>query len=157
MPPAPAATATTSTTSATSTMSTTAGSSDTSTQPAGASVAPTTSATTPATTAAPATTAPAADVVVDGAVYHNKWGDVQVEATFAADGTLVDVTALRTPGRSGSERQHQQLTPCHVLNSEALSAQSANVDTVSGATYTSNDYRRPCSRRSMPLPAPASL
>ena len=28
------------------------------------------------------------------------------------------------------------------LNSEALTAQSAEVDTVSGATYTSNDYRR---------------
>ena len=28
------------------------------------------------------------------------------------------------------------------LNSEALTAQSADVDTVSGATYTSNDYRR---------------
>jgi len=28
------------------------------------------------------------------------------------------------------------------LNSEALTVQNADVDTVSGATYTSNDYRR---------------
>ncbi len=28
------------------------------------------------------------------------------------------------------------------MNSEALTAQSANVDTISGATYTSNDYRK---------------
>ena len=32
--------------------------------------------------------------------------------------------------------------PYPQFNSEALTAQSADVDTVSGATYTSNDYRR---------------
>jgi uncharacterized protein with FMN-binding domain len=95
--------------------------------------------------AAPVSTTPpvaaATDAVVDGAVFHNKWGDVQVEATFAPDGTLVDVTTLQTPYRDGkSVWINDQAVP--QLNSEALTAQSAAVDTVSDATYTSNDYRR---------------
>jgi uncharacterized protein with FMN-binding domain len=90
---------------------------------------------TPAAAAAPAPT------VVDGGVFHNKWGDVQVEATFGPDGTLIDVTALRTPDdRSKSVRINDYAVP--LLNAEALASQSAGVDTVSGATYTSNDYRR---------------
>jgi len=87
------------------------------------------------------TPAIATDVVVDGGVYHNKWGDVQVRATFASDGSLTDVTTLQTPYRDGkSVRINDRAVPR--LNVEALTAQSANVDTVSGATYTSNDYRR---------------
>lgn len=101
------------------------------------------SATTPAPTVSP-TAAPAATAspaVVDGAVFHNKWGDVQVEATFAADGTLTDVVALQTPYVDNkSVRINAGAVPR--LITEALTAQSANVDTVSGATYTSADYRR---------------
>jgi uncharacterized protein with FMN-binding domain len=82
-----------------------------------------------------------ANAVVDGGVFHNKWGDVQVEATFAPDGTLIDLTTLQTPNRDrNSIRINDRAVP--QLNSEALTAQSATVDTVSGATYTSNDYRR---------------
>jgi uncharacterized protein with FMN-binding domain len=74
-------------------------------------------------------------------VYSNKWGDVQVEATFAADGSLIDVTTLQTPyADDKSVRINERAVP--QLNSEALTAQSASVDTVSGATYTSTDYRR---------------
>ncbi|HEX4984066.1 MAG TPA: FMN-binding protein [Ilumatobacteraceae bacterium] len=103
------------------------------------------STSTAAPTQPPATTTPAATVatpaIVDGAVFNNKWGDVQVEATFAPDGTLLDVTTLQTPYRDGkSVRINDRAIP--QLNSEALTSQSANVDTVSGATYTSNDYRR---------------
>ena len=88
-----------------------------------------------------ATTPTAAPAIVDGAVFHNRWGDVQVEAVFAPDGTLVDVTTLQTPYRDGkSVRINERAVP--QLNSEALTAQSADVDTVSGATYTSNDYHR---------------
>ena len=94
------------------------------------------------TTTSPATTPQAtADVVVNGAVFNNKWGDVQVQATFASNGSLVDVVTLQTPSRDGkSVRINDQAVPR--LNSEALTIQSADVDTVSGATYTSNDYRR---------------
>lgn len=95
--------------------------------------------TVPATTQAPV--APVAQTVVQGGVFTNKWGDVQVQATFAADGSLVDVITLETPWRDGkSVRINDRAVP--VLNEEALTIQSANVDTISGATYTSNDYRR---------------
>ena len=92
--------------------------------------------------AAPARSAePARSTVVDGAVFRNKWGPVQVEATFAPDGTLTDVAALRTPNDRGqSVRINDYAVPR--LTSEALSAQSASVDTVSGATYTSDGYRQ---------------
>lgn len=90
----------------------------------------------------PTTSVPArASAVVDGAVFQNRWGEVQVEATFAPDGTLTSVTALRTPNdRDKSVRINDAAVPR--LNAEAISAQGAAVDTVSGATYTSNDYRR---------------
>lgn len=98
-------------------------------------------ASTTPTAATTPTVAVAAAAIVDGAVFHNKWGDVQVEATFAPDGTLLDVITLQAPYRDGkSVRINDRAVP--QLNSEALTAQSADVDTVSGATYTSNDYRR---------------
>ncbi|MEZ5217485.1 MAG: FMN-binding protein [Ilumatobacteraceae bacterium] len=87
------------------------------------------------------TTLPPQPVVVDGAVYQNKWGNVQVEVTFAGDGSLMDVTPLQTPNnRNKSVQINNYAVPR--LTTEALSVQSAQVHTISGATYTSNDYRR---------------
>jgi uncharacterized protein with FMN-binding domain len=64
-----------------------------------------------------------------------------VQATFAADGTLVNVDVLEVPSRDGqSVRINDYAVPR--LNSEALVAQSADVDTVSGATYTSIGYEQ---------------
>lgn len=79
--------------------------------------------------------------VVDGAVFHNRWGDVQVEAVFSADGTLSDVVVLRSPDdRTKSVRINDYAVPR--LTREALTVQSAAVHTVSGATYTSDGYRQ---------------
>ncbi|MEZ5229880.1 MAG: FMN-binding protein [Acidimicrobiales bacterium] len=97
----------------------------------------------PSTTQTPTTSTPPATtpIVVNGAAYSNRWGIVQVQATFDPDGTLTSVTTLQTPdGDRKSVSINNRAVP--KLNSEALSVQSANVDTVSGATYTSNDYRR---------------
>lgn len=78
--------------------------------------------------------------VVNGDLYTNRWGPVQVQATFAVDGSLASVDAVQTPFRDGqSVRINDRAVPA--LNSEALGTQSAQVDTVSGATYTSVDYR----------------
>lgn len=112
------------------------------TAPVAATDAPTTApATTPATTA-PTTTAPAATpTVVNGASVRNRYGDVQVQATFAADGTLTNVDVLQVPSRDGQSVQiNNSAVPR--LNSEALGAQSANVHTISGATYTSIGYEQ---------------
>jgi uncharacterized protein with FMN-binding domain len=90
---------------------------------------------------APSTASTGQSAVVDGAAFQNKWGVVQVEATFAADGSLASVTALQTPNdRDKSIRINDSAVP--QLDADATSIQSAQVHTVSGATYTSNDYRR---------------
>jgi len=109
--------------------------------------APTTAATdaAPATTAVTsATTAPVAAptansvVAFDGDTIQSKYGPVQVQAQIQ-DGSLVAVAIVQYPDDDGkSVRINQRALP--ELQSEALTAQSAQVDTVSGATYTSNAY-----------------
>ncbi len=109
---------------------------------AGTTAATAPAATAPATTTA-ATTAPAstAPTVVNGQSFSNRYGNVQVQATFAADGSLVDVSVLQAPGGA---RQSVSINNYAVpkLNAEALQAQSANVHTVSGATYTTHGYEQ---------------
>jgi uncharacterized protein with FMN-binding domain len=103
------------------------------TAPAAASAAPTS----PAATTAPA--APTATTTsVNGAVYSNKFGAVQIQAVFAADGSLSAVNVVQLPTDRKSVGINNRAVP--VLNSEALVAQNAKVHAVSGATYTSNDY-----------------
>jgi len=63
---------------------------------------------------------------------------VQVRVTFQGS-RLVDVQALRLPqDRARSARISQAAGP--VLRQEALRAQSANINVVSGASYTSEGY-----------------
>lgn len=75
---------------------------------------------------------------VDGPVVDTRYGPVQVEITVA-NGQLTDVTALQLPSddrRSASISSRAE----PMLRSEALAAQSASIDGVSGATYTSGGY-----------------
>lgn len=84
---------------------------------------------------------PATTSAVQGSAFQNRWGNVQVQASFAADGSLVAVDAVQTPGgRSRSVHINDHAVPR--LEAEALAAQGAHIDSVSGATYTSTDYRR---------------
>jgi uncharacterized protein with FMN-binding domain len=106
--------------------------------------APTAPATTqppvrPTSTLPPATTTTAGTRQYTGADVPTQYGDVQVEATM--NGTeLSDVTALKMPSdRARSQQISQDAGP--KLRQEALDCQCANVDTVSGATYTSEGYR----------------
>jgi uncharacterized protein with FMN-binding domain len=66
------------------------------------------------------------------------FGPVQVQAVISG-GKLTNVVVLQVPDRGGYEDQIVQ-TAVPELTSEALSAQSANIDVVSGATYTSQGY-----------------
>jgi uncharacterized protein with FMN-binding domain len=91
------------------------------------------------TTASPTTTAASDPIVVNGEAFRNKWGTVQVQATFGADGSLIAVDAIEVPSRD-SESVSINNSAVPKLNQAALTAQSARVDTVSGATYTSNGY-----------------
>jgi len=91
-----------------------------------------------ASTGAPVPTG--GDTVVNGAATSTRWGTVQVQV-HVRNGQLVDVVALAVPDSNSRDyRINSYAVP--VLRSEALAAQSANIDTVSGATVTSNGYIR---------------
>jgi len=79
------------------------------------------------------------DLVVNGSVAHTRWGPVQVRVHISG-GRIVEVTTLRIPD---GNPQDQEINGYAVpqLKQETLDAQSANVDTVSGATVTSDGYR----------------
>ena len=66
------------------------------------------------------------------------YGPVQVRLQLQA-GRIVDVTALQTPDSAGYSRQLARYA-VPLLRSEVLRAQSADIDTISGATYTSEGY-----------------
>jgi len=85
----------------------------------------------------PATTSNAS-ATVTGPVVDTPYGPVQVQVTVKS-GKIVDVAALQTPSdQMRSQMIAQYAVP--VLRQEALQAQSAQIDVVSGATYTSMGY-----------------
>jgi uncharacterized protein with FMN-binding domain len=94
-------------------------------------------------TAAPgaASAAPgaASNGTVDGPVVSTRYGDIQVEIVVDG-GQVQDVVALELPTGRRSGQISQYAAP--ILRSEALQAKSANIDTVSGATYTSQAYAK---------------
>jgi uncharacterized protein with FMN-binding domain len=73
-----------------------------------------------------------------GTVVNMRYGAVQVQATIS-NGKIVDVTALQMPSNDRHSAQISQYVE-PVLRSSALQAQSAQIDLVSGATYTSQAY-----------------
>jgi uncharacterized protein with FMN-binding domain len=81
---------------------------------------------------------PATTRSVTGQVVQTRYGPVQVRVTVT-DHRITDVTPLQLPQGSGHDQQiDQQAVP--QLRSEALAAQSARIDIISGATYTSDGY-----------------
>ncbi|MCG8924372.1 FMN-binding protein [Lentzea sp. CC55] len=72
---------------------------------------------------------------VSGPAVNTSEGTVQVQVTF--QGTkIVDVKALRAPNSNPTR------TALPLLRESALRAQSADIDTVSGATATSEGYKQ---------------
>jgi uncharacterized protein with FMN-binding domain len=91
-----------------------------------------TEAAAPAST--PSTSSSGTGVVVKGTTVGTEKGDVQVEVTFEGD-AISAVRMLKQPN-------HPQTTAAvPTLISETLQAQSADIDTVSGATLTSEGYK----------------
>jgi uncharacterized protein with FMN-binding domain len=83
-------------------------------------------------------TGPQATGTFTGANVLTKFGDVQVSLTLA-HGRITDVQWLKLPyDRRRSQYISQNASP--ILRSEVLSAQSAHIDLVSGATYTSEAW-----------------
>jgi uncharacterized protein with FMN-binding domain len=76
---------------------------------------------------------------VTGSTIQTRWGPVQVKITLKS-GKLTDVTAVQYPTDNPRDQEINSYALPR-LRSEALQAQSANIDTVSGATDTSDGYR----------------
>lgn len=85
-----------------------------------------------------ATSGGTASSTVTGAAVQTRWGPVQVQITVG-NGSVTDVTAVQHPtGNSRDQQINDYALP--VLAREALAAQSALIDHVSGATVTSKGY-----------------
>lgn len=109
------------------------------------STAPTTSTPSATATPSPSVTAPApaasaasATKTVTGTAVDTRYGPVQVKVTFSGT-TITAVDTVQYPSESGRDVEiNSQALP--ILQQETLSKQSAQIDTVSGATYTSEGY-----------------
>ncbi len=97
-----------------------------------ATAAPSTSATTPTTTTATWT-----DGTYTGSAVREPWGTFQVKATISG-GQLVSVSVVASPSDGHSSRINSAAIPA--LTQSAIAAQSAEIDAVSGATWTSQSY-----------------
>jgi len=76
---------------------------------------------------------------VTGSVISTRYGPVQVQVTVSnGKVTAINAVALPSGGRSGMISQYA----APILTQEALAAQSASIDLVSGATYTSLGYEK---------------
>jgi uncharacterized protein with FMN-binding domain len=111
----------------------------------GTSASPGTSDSSPATqppATGPATTTPSTAAggtrTVKGTPVENRYGVVQVEVKLQGN-HIVDVIPLQMPNdRPRSADISQQAAP--LLHDEVLQAQSAQIDIIGGATYTTESY-----------------
>ncbi|MGR6969310.1 FMN-binding protein [Streptomyces cynarae] len=76
---------------------------------------------------------------VTGNVAQTQYGPVQVRVTVSG-GKITRAEAVQAPKGGLSDQKTAMAVP--KLNQEAVSAQSANIDAVSGATYTSTGYKQ---------------
>jgi uncharacterized protein with FMN-binding domain len=112
------------------------GSSSLATPPAAVSTA-TPSSTTTATTTTTTTTTTATTTVTGDSV-ETRYGPVQVQIKVT-NGKVVSATAVDYPTTDPRDQQINSYA-IPALNQEAVNAGSANIDMVSGATFTSTGY-----------------
>lgn len=96
------------------------------------------SASSPAAGSRPSSAAASGAKTFTGDSVDTQWGPVQVQITVQ-NGKITKVSAVNYP--NGNPRD-QEINSYAIpqLNQEVLSAQSAQIDTVSGATVTSDGY-----------------
>ena len=112
----------------------TAGSGTTAAVPTG----PLTTGTSPGSSDRSAGSGSGAAQTYTGDTVQTRWGPVQVQITVSG-GRVTDVTTLQHP--SGNPRDEEiNAYALPVLRESTLSAQSADIDLVSGATVTSQGY-----------------
>ncbi|MGZ6826448.1 MAG: FMN-binding protein [Mycobacteriales bacterium] len=84
--------------------------------------------------------APSSQTVVNGRSVDTAYGPVQVQLVLRA-GRVLRATAIDYPQGSGVDQQINSYA-IPLLQQETVATQGSRVDTVSGATYTSDGYRR---------------
>jgi uncharacterized protein with FMN-binding domain len=89
--------------------------------------------------ATPAAAASSSTRTVTSDVASNQYGNVQLKVTVS-NGKVTKIEALQVPQ---NDRKSAEINAYAepALQASALQAQSANIDTVSGATYTSDSYK----------------
>ncbi|OYD67633.1 FMN-binding protein [Rhodococcus sp. OK302] len=91
-----------------------------------------------ASTSQSSAASPAQPAVFTGEAVDTKFGPVQVQIAVA-NGQVTEAVTIQVPENNGKDRQiNSRAVP--VLEQEAIHAQSADIDMVSGATYTSDGY-----------------
>ena len=90
------------------------------------------------TTTQASTATQAATRTVTGTVASTQYGPMQVQVTLA--GTKITKVTVLQRTDDGSESDQIDATAIPTLTSETLAAQSAHIDAVSGASYTSSGY-----------------
>jgi uncharacterized protein with FMN-binding domain len=93
---------------------------------------------TPAPSASSAGSATSGTKTYTGSVAQTRWGPVQVTVTVA-NGKITDVAVPVYPSGNGRDQEINAYA-LPILRQETLSAQNANINTVSGATVTSDGY-----------------
>ncbi len=108
--------------------------------PGASSAAPAPEPSTGGSPGAPATTASkaAAAKTVTGDSIDTRWGPVQVKITVSS-GKITSATAVDYPENNPRD-QEINATAIPTLQQESIGQSTANIDMVSGATYTSEGY-----------------
>jgi uncharacterized protein with FMN-binding domain len=102
-------------------------------------VTQTATATSPSTTPAKSSsTSAAGSGTATGDAVSTQYGDAQVRVTIK-NGKIVTIEALQLQGNDPRSVQISS-SAAPILQQEALSAQTADIDAVSGATFTSASY-----------------
>jgi uncharacterized protein with FMN-binding domain len=94
----------------------------------------------PSGTPSPGSTKSAGTKTVTGDTVQTRWGPVQVRITLK-NGKITDVTAVSYPSDNPRDQEINSYA-LPQLRREALAAQSASIDSVSGASYTSDGYKQ---------------
>ena len=80
------------------------------------------------------------ELTINGSVARTRYGPVQIQVEIKSN-KIIDVRTLRAPDSNGRDTEINGYA-LPQLRAEVLAAQSAHVDTVGGATYTSDGYRK---------------
>jgi uncharacterized protein with FMN-binding domain len=105
-----------------------------------ATATPTPTPSASSSSSSPSTSTASSTKTLTGSVVQTRFGPIQVQITVEGS-KITAVQELQSPSDDRrSESINEQAAP--ILEQEVLASQSASIDTVSGATYTSDGYKQ---------------